>query len=322
MALLYILNQLGAKMGLDPAEVSQRATLLRFINEAANELYDLNDADGILREQLFQVNGDLSIALPSNVGPLRAMREYSTHVAWHLYNMRPRYNQFNWKDRWRGWRLKGTSPLIAGITNEAPLTLTVPVVENPPVIVSLTGVTATASGISEQVTMDNVTKMGTLVFTEVKNIKKDRVNGCDITITDADSKVMSVVPNNMLQVRYRIVDVSLYPFASTASMNDHYMEVLYKEALPWLENDDDEFPAEGYDNIIVNKALQLWSEEQGKVEAALGYDAKASRSLAMKQEDANRGAEQEVALVENPHDTLLPRNRPIGPGRYTGQVYY
>ena len=42
------------------------------------------------------------------------------------------------------------------------------------------------------------------------------------------------------------------------------MEVLFKKALPWMENDDDEFPATGYDNIIVNKILQLWNEEEGK----------------------------------------------------------
>lgn len=324
MAVKYILTQAGFKMGLDPSDLTQRSVLLRFLNEAGNELYDQNDADGVLREQLFQVSGDQQIALPAYVGPLRAMREYTTHVPWHLYNMRPRYNQFNWQDRWRSWRMKGTSALVQDIENESVVKVIVPTVENPPIVVTVSGTTPLASGgMSENITMDATNKQGTIQFVEIKHLKKDRVNTCDVRIEDIDGRELATIPNNVLQMRYRLVDVSLYPWSNTATNNaDHYMEVLYKEALPWMQNDEDEYPVEGLDNIIVNKMIQLWMEEQGDMDKAVAFDNKASRSLARKQEDANRGAEQVAALCENPHDSLLPRNRPMGPSRYTGQIYY
>ena len=44
---------------------------------------------------------------PEYVGQIRAMRESFSHIAVKLSQMRPRYNQFNWPDEWRNWRIKG-----------------------------------------------------------------------------------------------------------------------------------------------------------------------------------------------------------------------
>lgn len=323
MAVKQILQQFCNKSGLSVATTDQRDTCLRFLNEAAMELYDQADAEGTLWEQLFHVNGDQQIALPPHVGPLRAMREYSTHVAWHLNNMRPRYNQFNWKDRWRSWRVKGVSPIMYPIVNQSVVKVSVGAVESPAIVVSVVGPTPTASSTSEQLTIDALEKSTTKNFMDITAIRKDRVNEQDVTVADVDGNALCVIPNNMLTMQYRLVDVSLYPWSSTdVTTQNHYMEVLFKKALPWLSNDDDEFPAQGVDNILVNKMLQLWAEEQGKLEEALAYDSKATRSLARKRADNDRGVEQEAAMVENPHDTLLARNRPMGPNRYTGQIYY
>lgn len=323
MGVKYILKQAGLKMGLDPADSNQRATLLRFLNEAAMEVYDQADGEGSLMEQLFKVDGDQQIALPPHVGPLRAMREYSTHVPWSMVDMRPRYNQFNWNDRWRKWRLKGVSAISYPLVNQAPLKLVVGDIETPPVVVSLLGPTLKASSIGEDVVMDALTKNTVNNFIDLTSVRKDRVNTVDVYVKDADDNVLSQIPNNMLAMRYRLVDVSLYPWSNTdQTTSNHYMEVLFKKALPWLENDDDEFPMPDHDNILVNKVLQLWSEEQGKGDAAVAYDSKATRSMARKKEDSNRGTEEVAALTENPHDTLLPRQRRRGPSRYNGQVYY
>jgi hypothetical protein len=77
-----------------------------------------------------------------------------------------------------------------------------------------------------------------------------------------------------------------------------------------LSNDTDEFVfGQKYDNIIVNKVMQLWYEEQGNPELAMAFDTKATRSLARKHEDQNRATEDMIATVANPHDVLLPRVR-------------
>lgn len=196
-------------------------------------------------------------------------------------------------------------------------------IDTPPVVVTITGPTQFATSVSENVVMDAVIKQTTTPFQDIKAIKKNRVSNYDLNITDAGDILMASIPNNMLQMRYTLVDVSLYPWTSTAqSVVDHWMEVLFKKALPWFANDEDEFPMLGYDNVLVNKMLQLVAEEQGKGQEALAYDAKATRTMARKKEDALRGVEDEACLAENPHDTLLPRNRPLGPARYTGQTWY
>jgi hypothetical protein len=127
------------------------------------------------------------------------------------------------------------------------------------------------------------------------------------------SNLLTTIPNNVLDSVYETIDVSSCPWLpQNTSVVDNYMEVLYKIHCPVLVNDADEFIiGYNYDRIIVNKGLQLWNEEQEKEQAAAGYDAKATRSLARATENINRATEDVISLVAHPHDTLLRR---IGTG--------
>lgn len=318
MSLGYILKQVGVKMGLSPAAADQRATLLRFVNEATAELYTQSDMDGSLLEQVWRVNGDQTIAVPAYVGQIRAMREADTMIAWHLNQARPRYNTSNWQDMWRNWRMKGLGPLHTSVRNQSVVTVTVGNVETPPISVTISGSTPTASRINEVLVMDALTKTTTNPYNDIVQFSKDRANNYDVVMTDVDGLELSVIRNDMLEAQYQIIDVSLCPWLNIATGTlDHYLEVLFKRALAWMSEDGDEFlDTSVYDNVIVNKCLQLWAEEQGKAEEALAYDAKATRTLARIHEDANRGAEDVVALVPNPHDSLNPRVRTGTPRRY------
>lgn len=318
MSVLYILTQAGNKMGLQPSNAQQRAVLLRFLNEAAVELYVQADMANSLVEQVFKVNGDQTISLPNDVGQLRAVREYNSHIPWHINQMRPRYNQSNWKDMWRNWRIKGEQALMKAITNESLLTISAHAVESPAAVVTITGPTLHSAQISERVILDVTSKNTVNAFiNDIVAVKRSTVGQYDITVSDVDNNVLTVVQNNVLEAKYLVVDISGLPWSTqSTSQQDHYVEILYKKALPWLSNDGDEFPARGYDNVIVNKMLQLWCEEQGKVDLAASYDAKATRSLARINEEQNRATQDEVALVVNPHDELLGRLRSNRPGRY------
>ena len=53
----YILQQFGNKVGLDPSIAGERSVLLRFLNEAADELWTEAELVGSLWEQVFRVNG-------------------------------------------------------------------------------------------------------------------------------------------------------------------------------------------------------------------------------------------------------------------------
>jgi len=318
----YILSQAGRKLGLNPGDTNQRQTLLLIMNEACNELYDEADMAGSLFEQNFKVNGDQTISMPAYVGELRAIREANSYIPWHINQMRPRYNVANWKEMWRGWRIKNHQALQQSVVNESAITVTVPVVETPAIVVTVTGPTLTGTSVTENITMDALTKTTANNYLDVIVARKDRVNSYDVTLSDVDGTLLTVIPNNMLEARYLILDISMLPWSNTSSSaQDHFVEVLYKKALPWFSNDGDEFPAPGYDNIIVNKMMQLVAEEQEKGPKAAGYDAKATRSLARKHENENRATEDVVAMVPNGHDELLTRLRTNRPGRHHASIY-
>src|ERR1017187_2897695 len=246
MSVGNILSNSGKKIGLDANLPNDRDVLLRFLNEAASELYTQADLVGTLMEQVFKVNGDQTLTLPSYVGELRAVREFASMQAWHLNQMRPRYNQFNWTDMWRNFRLLGKRALMATVTNASLATVSVSVVENPPIVVTLAGPTSTATMMQESLVMDSFTKQSINNFTDYTSVKKDRTNNCDVTLYDADGKILTVIPNNEVEAKYQTVDISSCPWLpQSTSVTDNYVEILYKKALSVLTLDSDEFPAFG-----------------------------------------------------------------------------
>jgi len=292
---------------------NQRDVLLRFINEAAVELYQQSDMAGSLEEQYFAINGNQEIALPEYVGQVRAMRQADTQIAIKLSQMRPRYNAFNWEDGWNNFRVKGISACKSAVKNQSVMMITVAAVETPPIVVSLTGSSDNSASITESVTMDAVSKATVNNYNSIDSATKDRVNLYNVTIADVDGEEVTVIPNNKLEAKYQLLDVGLMPWLlTTQSPQGYWVEVLYKKALDWFQNDTDEFPAKGYDNVIVNKVLELWFEEQGNIQGAMAYAAKATQSLAQIHEDANRGTDDCVSMVAHPHDKMNAR---VGFGR-------
>ena len=315
MGVKYIISQAGNKIGLNPASADERSVLLRFLNEAARELYEQSDMAGSLYEQLFKVNGDQTVAFPEFVGELRACRPFDSMVPWHITQMRPRYNTVNWPDMYRNIRIKNKQTLHTSVRNQAQLVVSVHAVENPPVQVSISGPTDYSDCVVETLIMDSVSKITTNTFNDIISATKNVVNSYNVVISDIDGVELATIPNNQLEASYLLIDVSIYPYYNNQGTGSqaHYLEVLYKKKLTKLFNDADEFPAKGYDDIIVNKIMQLWAEEQNKPDLALAYDTKATRSLARKHEEENRGTEDMIALVPHGHDELLQKvrtNRP------------
>jgi hypothetical protein len=239
--------------------------------------------------------------------------------------MRPRYNQFNWPDMWRNFRLLGKKALMATVTNTSVGVISVPTIDNPPIIITVAGPTQFATLMQESIVMDSLSKQTINNYSDYSSVKKDRVNSCDVVLSDVDGKVLTVIPNNEVEAKYQTVDISSCPWLpQSTSVTDNYVEILYKKNLPMLSLDSDEFPAFGFDNVLVNKMMQLWSEEQGKPDQATMYDQKATRTTARIQEDAHRATEDIVAFVAHPHDTLLKR---VGTGLrrrynlYAGRKY-
>ncbi len=313
MSLRYILEKIGYKVGLNPQDSDERKVLLRFVNEAAPQVYSLSDMAGCLEEQYFQIQSNQTIALPEYVGQLRAMREADTQIALKLSQMRPRYNQFNWADEWRDWRIKGQFPLQTSVKNQSLLVLTVKAVENPPIEVTISGPIEGAARVSEIVIMDAMIKNTTNNFLDVAAITKSNRSAYNVIVSDVDGNQLSYIANDQLKALFQIVDISTAPWSpSPANPLCNWVEVLYKRTLPYLSDDGDEFPVPGYDDIVVYKSLQLWFEEQSNIQVALAYQMKCVQLIAQIHEDANRGTADTISMVANPHDEINPR---VGFGR-------
>ena len=111
----------------------------------------------------------------------------------------------------------------------------------------------------------------------------------------------------------RLIDISSAPwFPPNINPLIGWVEVLYKKALSYLSNDNDEFPAPGYDEVLITKTLQLWFEEQKDFQSAISAYNKAQQMLAQIHEDANRGTDDVISLVEHGHNKMGHR---VGFGR-------
>ena len=327
MSVEYILDRFGKKIGMLPSDTSQRALLLDYLNEAAQELYEQSDMPGCLQEDEFYVQGDKTVALPSNVYAIRGIREKTGNNAeWETEALTARYRENNWASDSNKFRVIGYSPLKVSLptsiteaangtnklkvrwygttTTDDNYEVVVKTTHSESYLVSVTG-TAVAVALTDTATLANLGVPFTDIVSFTRTNKPTATVGLAQLIDYTDSTVYAEIPSNSMESRYLIVDVSEFPFSSSAASDDsHTLQVLYKKALPRLQNDTDEFPAVGYDNILVSKCMELFLEEQGKLEEAILHDRKATRSLSRRQADLERGQEQKVVFKRHNHDKL------------------
>jgi hypothetical protein len=346
MSVEYILDRFGKKVGMSPTDTNQRALLLDYLNEAAQELYEQSDMPGCLEEAEFYVQGDKTVALPADVYVIRGIREKAgNNTEWETEPLTARYRENSWESDHNKFRVKGYSPLKVSlptsITGEANANKLAVKAYGPTTSSDIIYVTADMDGLYDEEVKQTLsgsdvgssTGYVTLSFTgttSIKDIKRfsrtrtlsvttglytnpvtgitGEVAGHGITrlvdYTDNTIIYAEILPGHE-ESRYLIVDVSEFPFSSSAEEDDsHTLQILYKKSLPVFRNDRDEFPAVGYDNILVSKCMELFLEEQGKIEEAILHDRKASRSLARRQADLERGQEQKVVFKRHNHDKL------------------
>ena len=340
MSVEYILDRFGKKIGMLPSDTSQRALLLDYLNEAAQELYEQSDMPGSLEEAEFYVQGDKTVAMPADVYTVRSIREKAGgNAMWDTEPLTARYRENNWDTNHSKFRVKGYSPLkkslptsiteaanstdklvvkafgITTTSDDFEVVIKTPYSEA--FLVSVTGISAVTSAVSSATA--TLAPSNAVVVTDIisfaRTLEPTATSGLVQLIDYADNDIVyAEIPSNRMESRYLIVDVSEFPFSSSAAEDDsHTLQILYKKALPRLQNDTDEFPAVGYDNILVSKCMELFLEEQGKIEEAILHDRKATRSLARRQADLERGQEQRAVFKRHNHDKLtwLATHRPL-----------
>src|SRR5207248_553548 len=152
--------------------------------------------------------------------------------------------------------------------------------------ITFVGVTDNSNRAVDNIVMDAVSKSWNKSFLDLKAIKKNKITDYNVTITDADGNEMATLFADQLESRYIIVDVSKYPNLRCCSDGTFIMEVLYKPRLPRMENDEDSFPVDGFDDVIVQKSKQLITENlPGQEQRAMLIHSKVEEQIRKKTED-------------------------------------
>lgn len=309
MAVESIFRKYGQKVGLKASDSVERQIIADVVNEAARALYNEAEIPHFVKElsgdNAVEATPDGVLILPSEVFLLRAMRETDTRLPWTLRDVFAKYQEGTLvMALWFSWVVIGHRPLAISMSAYAASTITVQIgTADATVMVTITGSTATAEQTSETLTMDAVSKTTTKSFTKIFSITKNITNSENLTIK-AGVNTIATLKNNLLETSYLHVDVSKYP-SSTIPLN---MDVLYKEALPYLFNDNDIFADGTYDDVLLNRAIGQWAEDNDKLEEAILRDRKASRELARRMSNEDRGKVQLAKFVAHSHDNLVYRH--------------
>lgn len=316
MSLAYILGQVSPAIGLDLDNVNERAWIIQQINKAAKELYEGRDLANVDREQAYALEGDdQQISLPYYVGQVRAVRRYWGRDRLDVTDMRPRYKSSGWTEGLLTWREKWKSPLKRHITNEAPMTLTIPQAELLAFTVVVTGSTPDSARITEEIVFapGDVSKITVNQWTEIVGFTNLGAHTYDVTLLDVDGVELSVLPNVADRAQYIVLQV--LDSAAISVEQPYLVEVLYKNAFLFLRNDYDEFVCPGYDDAIAWQAIGNTLAKHRPAEAGLAF-AKVKEVLASKDRDQMQSKDKSISFESE--GTSYPFGMPHSHGSRAG----
>jgi hypothetical protein len=316
MALINILRMIEASEGIPAtSDADQKVLVTARINEAAKELYEDQDFNEAKREDIFNIDvASQVIALPWYVEYIRGWRFFNSRLPGVVDTKDNRYNEGHGNETWyQKWRSKGFSPLMREISNESTLTFTIPEPEQEDITINIIGATALASKNQETVVIPagslSVESVGN--YTKVNNIIKSAPCGFDITVTDAEDNVMSIIPNHRTYALYHIIQIfdwdNMYLTSTSAQV-----EILYKEKFNELVNDYDEFLfGDKYDKAIYWKYLAHQSKDQAVTQA---FEEKCFGVLQKIADNESIGLRRVMNFRKSPY-MKMPYGQPFGPKR-------
>lgn len=342
MSAEYIIDRFGRKVGLNAGDANQRYVILDFLNEAMQSVYEHVDIPGSLVEEEFYVAGKQRIALSRDVHAIRAMREKESKIPWDINNLLSEYNQNNWRSDSRCWRIVGYAPLKVSLPAATTATrgttatgLTLRAYANIAATEKFAITFETSTSDRQTVTITPGAHTGSSPYSTaiilaaqhtisgVSSIRRYDTNnerygnyaedsgGLMQLIDTADTSIVySEIPHDETEAQYMIVDISEFPWDDTSAQDDsHTLQVLYKKKLKHIKNDNDPFPLYGFENIVMHKMMQLFMEEQGKLQESMVYDGKVTRDLGRKIADLERGQKRIMQFGRHGHDNLTLARR-------------
>jgi len=323
MSLAYILSEVAADTGYHPdTSDADRAYLINKINKAAKELHEARDLVFCNRERLFSLDASTQqVAFPNSFGKARAFRNYYTRREIIMHDMRPRYQTAGWTENLLTARLKYRSPLQRAILNFAPITLTIPKAEPTAFSVVLSGPTVHSGRINETVTFapGEISKQTATAFSDLLVFGNVKPHLYDVTATDTDGNVLSVLPNFEWQASYLIFQ--MLDYVASAPSAPYIIEGLYKVRFQPFADDMDEFVCPGYDDAIIWQTRgQLAANSD--VSLATAYGQKAAQLCSQMADDEQEGVEMRIDFKENKTLSMFKRPQKANGSMFPGNYLY
>lgn len=289
MPLIDILADLASDQGFRVDVNSQRERVVSLVNDAAKEIYDQNDLENCLWEQVFSVGAtDQQVYLPWYVEDPKGFRYYDSKEAIDMVDMRPRYATSGWRDNfYTEFRVKKrNAALQRSLLNATKVTIALPDGEINPeqFTVTIVGKTAQSARAIETITF-NVGDVGSkesvnLYIDDIELFRKNIKTTYDLTFLDGDSNIIAELPNHLLQTQYTLLQILDRNMQRSSSA---LIELLYKvKFIPFSDDYDSFVCGNDYDRAIYYKAVSLYKakfSDQENLALAVGYDDKAEQVL-------------------------------------------
>lgn len=311
MSLKYILERVESNVGINDPTLNpqQRILILNVINEAAREIYRTTDLPGCLKEVDIQVQSNLTMALPAFVGSVRAIK-INTNWNWigyrySLQGIQSRYSTVQWSRLWNKFTVIGESPIANELLTQLPLRFKYPIIDET-LIVTTIGETAKSNRAIDNTPIVAIELNGSKNFINISSIKKNKITDYNLTILDGNENELAVIYADQLDSLYTLIDISKYPDLNQLGQccvgdtpKGYMATILFKPRLNILQNDEDEFPVKGFDDIIVMRAKQLLAEDTD-ANLALGLYQKSMSQLKSEIEDKTGTYQAKLSVSPNP----------------------
>lgn len=319
MPLIDILQRYATITGVRLVESGSRAAAVDLINAGARKLYQMDDMEGCLYEQVFDF--DLTnelVTLPWYVERLRGVRCRDSKTPLTLIDKRPRYQYGKYYQDTLDFRVKQKVSTTQDVTNESSLTFTIPSTNGEAFDVVVVGSTANKSKEQEVLSFSatDTTKTTTnsfVGFPHIRGIYKNKQTQYDVTVTDASSNVVATIPSHRKSSEYLLVQIRDSDF-TVAGTNKCY-EILFKWAYEELIDDYDEFVCPGFDDAIYHMALaEYYMKSKDPVENAKAEAEKREAKDVARRLNRDNNRAQEMRIETKPQG-IYKAIRKIGYGR-------
>ena len=311
MSLSYILSRVESNAGVNNPNLNpqQRTLILQVINEAAKEIWRTTDIPGALKEVDIQVQANLTMALPAFVGSVRAIK-INTNWNWvgyrySLQGIQSRYSTIAWSRLWNKFTVIGESPIANELLTQLPLRFKYPVIDSD-LIITTVGETSNSNRAIDNTPITAIELNGSVNYINIGSIRKNKVTDYNLTILDGNENELAIIYADQLDSLYTLIDISKYPDLTGINQccigdtpNGYMATVLYKPRLNVLQNDEDEFPVRGYDDIIVMRAKQLLAEDTD-AQLAIGLYQKSMSQLKSEIQDKTGTYQAKLSVSPNP----------------------